>query len=56
MALTKADGFDAVLGELSESIERAREGDRDDALNVCDDIVEALGMLNMRLSKLEAEQ
>ena len=56
MSITKADAFEATLGELNESIQTARDGDRDDLLNVCDEIVDALGILNMRLSKLECEQ
>lgn len=53
--MTKTDAFEAILGELSEAIEVAREGDRDDVINVFEDVSMALGILNQRLSKLEGE-
>lgn len=53
--MTKTDAFEGLLGELQEAIEQARDGDRDDLFNVLEDIPTALGILNMRLSKLEPE-
>lgn len=55
MPITKADAFEFALDEVSDLLRTAQDGTHDDLMNVFEAILEVIGILNMRLSKLEKE-
>lgn len=55
MPITNTDAFEATLNEIQEKISTSQVGDGDEVLNILEEIVNAMGQLNMRLHRIESK-